>query len=251
MGQPAGDRGPRWRSGDRRDHRSPQPDSAQRGHRGAAVSEPRVHRRRARAVSVLRVLLVFLLTAVLFLQDGWHYSAVRTGLAIVPGPVTSALFAINSSRISGRFGRTRPAVLGACLAAVSAVYWVFAAPGHPDYVTGFLPGMIIGGAGAGLIQAPLFAAASTLTADRATTGSAVLQMARQIGSAVGIAALVALIGTGPPDRLTVFHRAWVFQAIAAAGAAIAIARARSLNRRVRRRPAAVGRCAAGVEPEAP
>ncbi|MDQ2895756.1 MAG: MFS transporter [Actinomycetota bacterium] len=194
---------------------------------------------------------VFLLTAVLFLQDGWHYSAVRTGLAIVPGPVTSALFAINSSRISGRFGRTRPAVLGACLAAVSAVYWVFAAPGHPDYVTGFLPGMIIGGAGAGLIQAPLFAAASTLTADRATTGSAVLQMARQIGSAVGIAALVALIGTGPPDRLTVFHRAWVFQAIAAAGAAIAIARARSVNRRVRRRPAAVGRCAAGVEPEAP
>ena len=40
----------------------------------------------------------------------------------------------------------------------------------------------------------MFAAASSLPPDRATTGSAVLNMSRQIGSAVGVAVLIALTG---------------------------------------------------------
>jgi hypothetical protein len=38
----------------------------------------------------------------------------------------------------------------------------------------------------------MFAAASTLAADRATIGSAVLNMSRQVGTAIGVAVLVAL-----------------------------------------------------------
>jgi len=92
---------------------------------------------------------------------------------------------------------------------------------EPSYVAGFLPGLILGGVGAGLIQAPLFAAASTLPADRSTTGSAVLTMARQVGSAVGVAALVALLGAHP-HSLALFHRGWIFEIIAATGAAAAV-----------------------------
>jgi hypothetical protein len=83
--------------------------------------------------------------------------------------------------------------------------------------------MILGGLGAGLTQAPLFAAASTLPAHRATTGSAVLTMARQIGSAIGVAVLVALLATSHPHSLAVFHRGWLLQAGAALAAAAAIA----------------------------
>ena len=54
----------------------------------------------------------FLLITVLFLQDVWHYGALQTGLAIAPGPATAAVFAINAGRITGRFGRTAPAVAG-------------------------------------------------------------------------------------------------------------------------------------------
>src|SRR5262249_38206487 len=57
-------------------------------------------------------------------------------------------------------------------------------------------------------QAPLYAAANTLPADRATTGSAVLNMSRQIGSAVGVALLVALLATSTPDSLAEFRRGW-------------------------------------------
>src|SRR5438132_11830861 len=75
-----------------------------------------------------------------------------------------------------------------------------------------MPGLILAGAGAGLTQAPLFAAASSLPANRATTGSGVLNMARQTGSALGVAMLVALLATAPertgqlPSRLVVLDR---------------------------------------------
>ena len=75
-----------------------------------------------------------------------------------------------------------------------------------------MPGLILAGAGAGLTQAPLFVAASSLPANRATTGSGVLNMARQTGSALGVAMLVALLATAPertgqlPSRLVVLDR---------------------------------------------
>jgi EmrB/QacA subfamily drug resistance transporter len=165
----------------------------------------------------------FLLVTVLFLQDEWGYSALRTGLAIVPGPATAAVFAFSSGRIAGRFGRTVPALAGTLAIAGAAFFWLFAAPARPSYLAFFLPGMILGGIGAGLTQAPLFAAASTLPPHRATTGSAVLTMARQIGSAIGVAVLVALLAASHPHSLALFQRGWILQAGAALAAAAAIA----------------------------
>jgi EmrB/QacA subfamily drug resistance transporter len=164
----------------------------------------------------------FLLITVLFLQDEWGYSALRAGLAIVPGPATAAVFAFSSGRIAGRFGRAVPALAGTLAMAGAALFWLFATPARPAYLAFFLPGMILGGIGAGLTQAPLFAAASTLPADRATTGSAVLTMARQIGSAIGVAVLVALLATSDPHTLALFHRGWILEASAALAAAAAI-----------------------------
>jgi EmrB/QacA subfamily drug resistance transporter len=180
---------------------------------------------------------VFLLISVLYLQDLWHYSALRAGLAIAPGPLASAAFAINSGRITARFGRTAPAIAGTAATAGSALFWVLVAPAHPAYLSTFLPGMLLGGMGAGLTQAPLFAAASTLAAHRSTTGSAVLNMARQVGSAVGVAGLVALLATTHPDRLSLFQRGWVFESIAAASATLLLG-ARAVRRRREAREAA-------------
>ena len=62
----------------------------------------------------------WLLITVLFLQNLWHYDAIHAGLAIAPGPLTSALFAINAGRIANRFGRRLPAIVGPLLMTVSA-----------------------------------------------------------------------------------------------------------------------------------
>ena len=52
----------------------------------------------------------------------------------------------------------------------------------------------------------MFVTAGTLPPDRATTGSAVLNMSRQIGSAVGVAVLIALTANGNP--VNGFDHAW-------------------------------------------
>ena len=72
--------------------------------------------------------------------------------------------------------------------------------------------MIVAGISAGLTQAPLFAAAGTLPPDRATTGSAVLNMARQVGSAVGVAVVVVILGTGAAHTVAGFHHVWAAEA---------------------------------------
>lgn len=162
-----------------------------------------------------------LLISVLYLQDLWHYSALQAGLGIAPGPMTAAVFAINSGRISSRYGRAVPALIGSSAMALSGLYWLLFATVTPHYLV-FLPGMILGGVGAGLTQAPLFASAATLAAARATTGSAVLNMARQVGSAVGVAVLVALMATQHPSALSQFDRGWALQFAAAAAAALVL-----------------------------
>jgi EmrB/QacA subfamily drug resistance transporter len=166
---------------------------------------------------------IFLLNGTLFLQDEWHYSAVRAGLAIMPGPVTAAVFAVNAGRLARRFGRVWPAVAGTACMAIASFIWAVLTTAHPAYVTEILPGMLIAGVSAGLTQAPLFAAAGTLPPDRATTGSAVLNMARQVGSAVGVAVVVVVVGSGAGDGLAGYHRAWAAEAIAGVLAMLAAA----------------------------
>ena len=137
----------------------------------------------------------WLLLNVLLFEEQWHWSVIRTGVALIPGPFMAAVFAVNAGRIAARVGRTVPAIVGPLLFAAGGVYWWIAATPAPDYWR-FLPGMVIAGAGAGLTQAPLFAAASTLAPERATTGSAVLNMSRQVGSALGVAVLVTILAAG-------------------------------------------------------
>jgi EmrB/QacA subfamily drug resistance transporter len=174
---------------------------------------------------------IFLLSVVLFLQDEWHYSVVESGLAIAPGPATAAVFAVSAGRIRARFGRVIPAMAGTGFMAVAAGYWLLRTGVQPDYAAAFLPGLIAGGISAGLTQAPLFAAAGTLPPDRATTGSAVLNMARQVGSAVGVAVVVVILGTGAAHSVAAFHHVWAAEVVAGVLACLAVAVTRDHVRR--------------------
>ncbi|MEU6019660.1 MFS transporter [Streptomyces sp. NPDC047515] len=126
---------------------------------------------------------------------------------------------MNAGPLQSRFGRTAPAVTGTLAMALAAAYSISTVHTAPDYWGAMFPGLILVGLAGGLAQAPLFAAAGTLTPERATTGSAVLNMSRQIGSAVGVAVLVALT---PHATSTGFDHAWWVQAGAGLTAAIAL-----------------------------
>jgi MFS family permease len=71
--------------------------------------------------------------------------------------------------------------------------------------------MLLTGLGVGLTLPTAFAVgAGTLPPQRFATGSGVLSMARQLGLALGVALLVALLGTPdtPAATLDAFQRAW-------------------------------------------
>ncbi|MEP7026002.1 MAG: MFS transporter [Actinomycetota bacterium] len=151
----------------------------------------------------------FVLNSVEFLTGEWHYSAVRAGLAIGPGPLMVLPFArLVSPRLAVRLGGPGRVVLIGCLVNAAAIMlWYTQMTAHPAYLTHLLPAQLLGGAGVGLAIPSLIGAGSaSLTPDRFGTGSGILNMARQIGTVLGVAALVAiLLHLSPVDPLSTFR----------------------------------------------
>ena len=165
-----------------------------------------------------------LLSGVLLLTEVWGYSALRAGLALSPGPLTAAIFAVPSGRLGGRIGQ-RPLVVAGGLTFATGFAVILATAGSdPAYASSFLPGFILGGAGVGMVLGALPAAATAaLPASRFATGTAVFGMARQLGSAIGVAVLIALLNdTTGGDLLAGLQRGWAF-ALAAGLATAALA----------------------------
>jgi MFS family permease len=197
----------------------------------AAIVEPSLLRHRSFAFANAGALFFFmafgamLLGSVLFLTQVWHASVIRAGLELAPGPAMAAVFAVPGALLAERVGERVTGALGALLFAVSGAWWVTRIGASPDYAGSFLPGMLIGGAGVGLVIPSLTSAAtSSLPPNRFATGSAVLAMARQIGVALGVAVLVGLLGTpSAADAVDHFKNGYTFLSAAALAAAVAIA----------------------------
>jgi EmrB/QacA subfamily drug resistance transporter len=155
----------------------------------------------------------FVLNSVEFLTGVWHYSAVRAGLAIAPGPLMVLPFArIVAPRLAGRLGGPgRVAVIGCAVNAGGQLLWLTQIQVQPAYLTHLLPAQLLGGAGVGLAIPSLLAAGSaSLAPARFGTGSGILNMARQVGTVLGVASLVAILShVVPGDPLAAFRHGLV------------------------------------------
>jgi EmrB/QacA subfamily drug resistance transporter len=164
-----------------------------------------------------------LLAAVLWMQEVWGYSALRTGLGVAVGPAMVPLFAAVGQRLSRRFSTGSITAAGCLLFAVGVSLMGFRLTLEPSYATVVLPAMLVGGSGVGLaLPTILSAATADLPPDRSATGSAVVNMSRQVGAVLGIAVFVAVLGspTGPDALLDSFAAAWLVVAGAALVAAV-------------------------------
>jgi len=157
------------------------------------------------------------LTLVLFLTDIWQYSALSAGLAITALPVAASISANVSGRVAERIG-FRATIIPGCLLFAGGALWLWARLGpEPDFVTGLLPATIMMGIGIGMAPAILSAAGvASVTPAHFSVASAVGQMARQLGSAIGVAIVVAILGgatsTDPAAALASFDRAFLYLA---------------------------------------
>jgi EmrB/QacA subfamily drug resistance transporter len=164
-----------------------------------------------------------LLSIVLWEQGVWGWSPLRAGLAIAPGPLMVPLMSfLVAGRLIRRFGPAVVMGLGSLVFAAGVAWWALAATTTPDYVSGILGGMILGGAGVGLTLPTMMSTAAGSLPPRAfATGSGVINMIRQTGLALGVAVLVAVLGTdgthGTAPLAAFQHAWWVTAAIAVAG----------------------------------
>jgi hypothetical protein len=140
---------------------------------------------------------IMLLSNSLWCQDVWHYSPLRTGLAMAPGPLMVPFVTAWSAKLVHRVGLGPLTAVGSVLFAIGFGWRIVTAGETPDYLGDLLPSMIIGGIGVGLALSSFIAAGATaLPTERSATASGTVNSGRQIASALGVAVLITVLASG-------------------------------------------------------
>jgi MFS family permease len=128
----------------------------------------------------------------LYLQDVLHYSAIRSGAAFSGFAVTVVVVSNVAQLVVGRFG-VRPTLMLGLLASAGSVALLTRLPVHGHYFWDLFPAFVLGGAGMALSFVPV-TIASLAGVERADAGvaSGLVNTSRQIGGAIGLAAVTAI-----------------------------------------------------------
>jgi EmrB/QacA subfamily drug resistance transporter len=135
----------------------------------------------------------FLLT--LYLQDVLSYSAVQSGVAFSAFALTVVVTSNVAQRVVGRFG-VRPTLTAGLLISAAGMAWLTRLPVDGHYFWDLFPAFVLGGAGMGFSFVPV-TIASLMGVARSDAGvaSGLINTSRQIGGAIGIAAVSAIATT--------------------------------------------------------
>jgi EmrB/QacA subfamily drug resistance transporter len=132
----------------------------------------------------------FVLT--LYLQDVLHYSAVMSGAAFAGFALSVVVLSNVAQVIVGRFG-VRPTLTAGLLLSAVSVAWLTQLPVDGHYFWDLFPAFVLGGAGMGLSFVPVTIASLTgVERSDAGVASGLINTSRQIGGAIGIAAISAV-----------------------------------------------------------
>ncbi len=175
----------------------------------------------------------FIFLGSLLMQQVLGYSPTQTGVAWLATTATSfGAAAIAGSKLVAVVGVRRLLVAGLSLFAVSALL-LTRVPAGGDYATDLLPALLLAGVAGGLAApAAQIGALSGVTHSMTGLASGLVETMREIGGAVGVAAVSTILvsrageigGTGDPAArelaaANAFHVAfWVIFAVAALGA---------------------------------
>ncbi|MGH9171182.1 MAG: MFS transporter [Acidimicrobiales bacterium] len=176
---------------------------------------------RSREFTIASIIAIFfsaafgalLLSIVLWEQDGWGWTALHAGLAIAPGPLmVPTVSFLAAGRLIRRYGPAAVMTFGMLAFGAGVAWWALAVTTAPDYVSGVLGGMVLSGVGVGLtLPTMMGTATASLPPQAFATGSAVINMIRQAGIALGVALLVAVLGTSAAHNgvgLAAFQHGW-------------------------------------------
>jgi EmrB/QacA subfamily drug resistance transporter len=172
----------------------------------------------------------------LFIQNVLGYSAVQTGATFLPMTVLIILVAPFAGKYSDRVGSRW--LMGGGMVLLAGSLFIFSRLDASSDFWDLLPGLIVGGLGMAIVMTPTTSAAmGSVPIDKAGVGSAVLNSMRQVGGALGIAVIGAIIAEsvtaapGTPESGAQFiigyqHALTVAALIALAGAVLSVATVR-------------------------
>ena len=155
------------------------------------------------------------LANILYLIDVWGYSPLTAGLAGTPAPFLAAIAAVGAGRLVADRDPRPWLVVGALIWAAGPLILIARFSTEPHYLTNYLPGAAVLAIGIG-IAFPLVSAIAVSNApgSRFAGATALNSSIRQMGAALGVAILVALVGQPSPAQVeSAFDSAWVFAAI--------------------------------------
>jgi MFS family permease len=129
-----------------------------------------------------------------WMKNIWHYSQSLAGTAIMPGPLTVVPTAIIAGKLASKIGHRPLLITGSLTYALSGLWFMLVPDASPDYVTEWLPGLILSGISVGLVMPSISASAVFgLPAKDYAVGSAINHAVRQIGTVIGVAITVLLL----------------------------------------------------------
>lgn len=155
---------------------------------------------RPRTLQIANLLMVCLgvtLTALLFFlslycQQVLGYSALRTGMAMLPITVIFIVGGLTSRQLVPVVG-PRPMLVVGGLIATAGIVWLADLPTHSAYLTHILGPNLVGGFGVSIMLLAVTISGTTgVDPKNAGAASGLLNTSRQIGGAVGLAVLVTV-----------------------------------------------------------
>jgi EmrB/QacA subfamily drug resistance transporter len=142
---------------------------------------------------------IFLITQ--FFQFVRDYSALGTGLRILPVALSIAIASIAGGQLAPRIG-TRAVVTTGLALLGSSFLWISTMSADADYATTIVPQMVLMGLGLGLVSTPATESIlQVLPPGRAGVGSAVNDATRELGGTLGVAIVGSLFASLYGDTL--------------------------------------------------
>jgi predicted MFS family arabinose efflux permease len=140
----------------------------------------------------LSAMFSFQVIVALYMQQVLGYSALGTGLAMLPAAVSiGAVSLLASARLSNRFGERFVLVAGLVLL-IGAMAWLTTVPVDANYVTDLLPVFILISGGGLVLPSLTGLGMSSARPEDAGLASGLFNTVQQVGMALGVAVMTTL-----------------------------------------------------------
>ncbi|MEU0554325.1 MFS transporter [Dactylosporangium sp. NPDC006015] len=162
--------------------------------------------RQVAGANILQILMIgamfsFQILVALYMQRVLHYSALQTGLAMLPAALSIAVVSlVVSARVIGRIGERGALIAGLSLL-VLALGWLTRLPVDARFVPDLLPVMLLIAGGGLALPAITGLGMSGARPDDAGLASGLFNTTQQLGMALGVAALSTAAASRTAGRL--------------------------------------------------